>query len=91
VSDLGLEVGGRVPGQALRHVRLGVGHLRVDVVVDQEAPHVLVRIAADEVLDVVAAITERAALAIRRRDRGFDRHDAFESGLEVVHRLEIYR
>ena len=39
----------------------------------------------------IAAVTERAAFPIGRRDRRFDRDDAFESWLEVVHRSEIYR
>src|SRR5262249_3142341 len=91
VGDLGLQIGRRVAGQALRHIRLRVGHLRVDVPVDEEAPDVLVRVAADELLDVVAAVTEGAAHGVGRRDRRLDRYDAFEPWPEVVHRPEIYR
>ncbi len=85
VRDLGLEIGGRVPGQALGHVRLGVGHLRVDVVVDEQPPHVLVGVAADELLDIDASIAERAALPIGGGDRRLDRDDPLETWLEVVH------
>ena len=40
-------------------VRLGVGHRRLEVVVDEQPPDVLVREAADELLDVDPAIAER--------------------------------
>ena len=91
VGNLGLQVGGSVARQPLRDVRLGVRHPRVDVVVDQQPPDVLVGVAADELLDVVAAVTERAALPIGCGDRRLDGDDTFEPWLEVVHRSEIYR
>src|SRR5262249_5137198 len=84
-SRLGLQVGRRVAGQPRRLVGLGIGHLRVQVVVDEEAPHVLVRHLAHELLDVDAAIAERAALAIGFGDLRLDGDDTFEAGLEVVH------
>ena len=49
---LGLEVGRRVARQASRLVRLWLGHHGVEVVVDEQPPHVLVRVVADELLDV---------------------------------------
>ena len=66
MRDLGLEICGRVPGQALRHVRLGIGHLRVEVVVDEQPPDVLVGVPPDEVLDV----DSRGNGARRLPDRG---------------------
>ena len=55
---LGLEVGRRVPGQPRRLVRLGLGHRRAEVVVDEEPPDVLVRVVADELDDVDAAVAK---------------------------------
>ena len=56
----GLEVGGSVARQAGRIVRLGFGHHRVEVVVDQQAPDPLVRVVTDELLDVDAAVPKHA-------------------------------
>jgi hypothetical protein len=91
VRRLGLEVGRRVAGQALRLVRLGIGHPRLEVLVDEQSPDLLVRHLADELLDVDAPVPERTALAVGLRNLGLDRHDAFEAGLELVHRAGIYR
>ena len=85
---LGLQVGRRVPGQARRLVRLGLGHRRVEVVVDEETPDVLVGVMADELDDVDAAIAELTALAIGLGDLGLDRDDALEPGLEIAHSAE---
>ena len=87
---LGLEIGRRVPRQASRLVRLGLGHPGVEVVVDEQAPHVLVRVVADELLDVDAAVAEHAAFAVGLGDLGLDGDDAFEPRLEVGHRAGIY-
>ena len=81
---LGLEIGRRVAGEARRLVRLGLGHHRVEVVVDEQAPDPLVRVPADELLDVDAPIAEDAALAVGLGDLGLDRDDAFEPRLEVA-------
>src|SRR6266568_5519113 len=64
--------------------RLGKRHPRPDVVVDEQAPDVLVGVFADQRLDVHAAIAQRAALAIRLHDLGLDRDDALEARLEVA-------
>jgi len=56
------------------------------------AADVLVRVAADELLDVDAPITQRAALSIRLGDLRLDRDHALETRLEIVsHRAETYR
>ncbi len=64
-------------------MRLRLGHDGVEVVVDQQAPHPLVRVATHELSDVDAAIAQHTALAIRLGDLRLDRDDAFESRLEV--------
>ena len=74
---------GAFPVEPGGDVRLGVGHDRVEVVVDEQTPHVLVRVVADEVLDVDAAIAQDAALAIGLGDLRLDRDDALEAGLEL--------
>src|SRR5206468_9598354 len=86
-----LQVRRRVAAQRGRLVRLGVRHLRVDVVVDQQPPDLLVGNMADELFDVDPAVAESSALAVRLGDLGLDGDDALEPWLEVIHRLEIYR
>ena len=81
---LRLEICRRTSRDAHRLEGLGKRHPGVDVVVDEEAPDVLVRVLADQRLDVHAAVTERATLAIGLHDLGLDRHDPLEAGLEVV-------
>ena len=82
---LRLEVGGRAAGQARGLVRLGVGHSRLEVLVHEQAPHVLVWDLPDELLDIDASITERAALTVRLGDLRLKGDDAFEPWFEVVH------
>ena len=82
---LGLQVGRRVAGQACRLVRLGVRHPRLEALVDEQAPDLLVRVLADELLDVDAAIAERAALPVGLGDLRLEGDDALEPWLEVVH------
>ena len=85
----GLEVGRRVPRQAAALVGLGGGQPRREALVDEQAPDLLEAVVADELLDVDAAVAERAALAVGLGDLGLERDDAFESGLEVAHRLSL--
>src|SRR5204862_3296612 len=81
----------RVAAQRSRLVRLGMWHLGVDVVVDEQSPDLLVGDVADELLDVDSAVAKGAALAVRLGDLGLDGDDALEPRLEVIHRLEMYR
>ena len=74
---------GALPVSPRRLVRLRVRHLRLQVVVDEEAPDVLVRNLADERLDVDAAVAKRSTLAIGLHDLGLDGDDAFEPGSEL--------
>jgi hypothetical protein len=89
-ARLGLQVGRRVTRQRGRLIRFRVGHRRTEVVVDEQSPDVLVRIVADELLDVDASIPEGAALAVGLRDLGLDGDDALESWPEVVHATRMY-
>ena len=86
---LRLQVGRRVAGQPRGLVRLGIGHLDAQVVVDEKTPDVLVWDVADELLDVDAAVAELPALAVGLGDLRLDGDDAFEPRLELVHRAEI--
>ena len=63
--------------------RSALGHPRLEALVDEEAPDLLVRDLADELLDVHASVTKRASVAIRLGDLGLDGDDAFETRLEV--------
>src|SRR4029077_6248339 len=81
---LRLQVGRCTAGDAHRIEGLGKRHARLDVVVHEQAPHVLVRVLADQRLDVDAAVAERSPLAVGLHDLGLDRDDALETGLEVV-------
>src|SRR6266550_3691474 len=82
--SLSLEVRGCVACQTRRLVRLRVRHLRLQVVVDEETPDVLVRDFPDERLDVDAPVTQRPALAVGLHDLRLDGDDAFEPRSEVV-------
>src|SRR5215218_3034482 len=85
MRGLGLEVGGRVPGEALGLAGLGIAHPGLEAVVHEEAPDLLVVVRADELLDVDAAVAERAALAVGLGDLGLEGDDALESWPELVH------
>ena len=50
--------------------------------VDEQAPHALVRDRADEVLDVDAAVAQRAAVAVGLGDLRGEGDDALEAGLD---------
>ena len=65
-------------------MRLGGRQAGLERAVDQQPPHLLERDLADELLDVDAAVAERAALAIGLGDFGGEGDDAFETGLDVV-------
>ena len=61
------------------------GRPGLNFAVDQQAPHVAVGHLADEVLDVDAAIAQRAAFLVRLGDLGLEGDDALEARLEVGH------
>ena len=80
--SLGLQVGRRVAGQTCGLIRLRIGQPRVEVVVDEQAPHVVVGVVADELLDVDAAVAKRAAFPVGLGDLRLDGDDALETRLE---------
>src|SRR6266550_3315984 len=61
---LGLEVCGRFAGESRRLVRLRIRHLRAQVVVDEEAPDVLIGNLPDERLDVDTALESRFEVVV---------------------------
>ena len=76
----GLEVRARVAGAHRQRVRLGGRHAGLEAAVHQQAPDLLERHAADELLDVDAAVAQRAALLVGLRDRRVEGDDALEPG-----------
>ena len=78
-----LQVGGRVAGEALRRVRLGGRQSRCRRLVDEQPPDLLERNLADELLDIDAAVAERAALAVRLGDLRAKGDDALEPFLDL--------
>ena len=75
----GLEVHARVAGADRQRVRLGGRHARLEAAVHEQAPDLLERHAAHQVLDVDAAVAERAALPVGLGDLGVERDDALET------------
>ena len=78
-----LHVDARVAGAHEQRVRLGGRQARVERAVDEQAPDLLERHGADEILDVDAAVAERAALLVGLGDLGREGDDAFEAGLHL--------
>ena len=66
-------------------IRLGRREPWVEGVVDEQSPHVAVGHVAGELLDVHASVAERSALFVGFGDLGLERHNAFETWLEVGH------
>ena len=81
----GLHVDARVPGAHRERVRLGGRKARLERAVDQQPPDLLERHPADELLDVDAAVPQRAALPVGLGDLGGEGDDAFEAGLDFAH------
>ena len=59
------------------------GRPGAELAVDQQRPHVAERDVADEVLDVDAAVAQRAAVLVGFGDLGLEGDDAFEAGAVV--------
>ena len=79
-----LHVDARVAGADGQRVRLGGRQAGLERAVDEQAPDLLEGHRADEVLDVDAAVAQRAALLVGLGDLGREGDDAFEAGLDVV-------
>ncbi len=87
--ERGLDVDARVAGAHRERVRLGGRQARLERPVDEQAPDLLERDAADELLDVDAAVAQRAALAVGLCDLGGEGDDALEAGLDFAHVLSL--
>jgi hypothetical protein len=77
-----LHVDPDVAGVHRQRERLGRRQAGVELPVDQQAPDVAEAHLPDEVLDVDAAVAERAALLVGLGDLRLEGDDALEAGLE---------
>ncbi len=66
-----------------QRVRFGGRQARLEAAVDQQAPDLLVGDHADQVLDVDAAVAQRATLFVGLGDLGGEGDDAFEARLDL--------
>ena len=65
--------------------RLGRRQAVAELAVDQQRPHVAERdVLVDQILDVHAAVSQRAAVLVGFGDLGGEGDDAFESGYEIL-------
>ena len=83
----GLKVGHDRAARILQLDPLRARHPRLEAPVDEQAPDLLERVAADELLDVDAAITQRRSLAVRLGDLRFDGDHIFEPWVEFAAHL----
>ena len=68
-------------------MRLGRRQAGLERAVDEQAPDLLERHLADELLDVDAAVAQGAALAVGLGDLGREGDDALEAGLDFAHAI----
>ena len=85
LGESGLRVDPDVSGMHGQWVGLGRRQARVHLVVDEQTPHLAKAHAADEFLNIDAAIAQRATLFVRFGDLGLEGDDAFEAGDEFTH------
>ena len=83
--ERGLQVGHHRAARVLQLDPLGLRHARLEAAVDEQAPDLLERVVADELLDVDAAVPERRAFLVGLRDLRLERDHALEPWPEVVH------
>ena len=88
-SDTALRVHPHVTGADWEVHRLGWRQAREERVVDEQSPDVPEGHVADEFLDVHSPVAERPAFLVRLCDLGLERHNAFESRLEIGHRASL--
>src|SRR5437899_1926595 len=69
-----------------QRVGFGRGEAGLEAAVDEQAPHLLVRDSADQVLDVYASIAQRPAGPVGLGDLGGEGDDALEAWLDVIGR-----
>ncbi len=85
-----LDVDARVAGADRQRVRLGRRQPGRERAVDEQPPDLLERHAPDELLDVDAAVAQRAALPVGLGDLGGEGDDALEAGLDFAHARADY-
>ena len=78
-------VDAHVAGVDRNRVWLSGREARVELVVDEQAPDVAIRHPPYEVLDVDAAVAQRAAVTIGLGDLGLECDDTLEAGHEIAH------
>ena len=78
LAERGLHVHARVAGADRERVRLGGRQAGQERAVHQQSPDLLEGHRADQVLDVDAAVAQRAAFLVGLGDLGRERDDAFE-------------
>src|SRR6202035_1089753 len=76
----------RANGQGVRFRRWQAG---LEAPVHQQSPDLLVGDGADQVLDVDAAVAQRAALFVRLGDLGGEGDDAFQARLDLADGLDL--
>jgi len=64
--------------------RLGRRQARAELAVDEQSPHIAERDRADQILDIDAAVAQRAAVFVRLGDLGFEGDHAFEARAVVL-------
>jgi hypothetical protein len=84
-GDGGLHVDPDVAGVHRHGERLGRRQAGAEPPVDQQRPHVAEGDLTDQILDVDAAIAQRAAFAVRFGDLGLEGYDALQARFEVGH------
>ena len=80
-----LHVDARVARADRQRIRYRRRQARLEGPVDEQAPDLLVGHAADELLDVDAAVAQRAALPVGLGDLGGEGDDALQAGLDFGH------
>ena len=80
-----LEVYSRITGAEVERMRLGGREAGLELPVDEETPDLLERHDADEILDVVTAVAEGAALFVGLGDLRGEGDDTFKTGLNFTH------
>ena len=84
-GQTGLDVDADVAAVDRQRERLGGRQAVAELAVDQQRPHVAERdVLVDQILDVDAAVAQRAAVLVGFGDLGGEGDDAFEPGDEIL-------
>ena len=84
-GQTGLDVDADVAAVDRQRERLGGRQAVAESAVDQQRPHIAEGdVLVDQILDVHAAVAQRAAILVGFGDLGGEGDDAFESGYEIL-------